>query len=296
MAARAGAVPAQIVQNEDGMGDVAVSQSGRLVFTRRTVDSNIWELAAGESTPRQVIASTRWDGYPQLSPDGSRIAFSSNRSGSTEIWISDRDGKKPSQLTSLGGTSHSQRWSPDGSLLVFSCLCGDNRDIYIVRPDGSAPRRLTTDPSAEGRPSFSRDGKWIYFYSSPPGSSQIWKMPVDGGPAIQITTNGGYEAQESWVGKRVYFTRGVTRGGVIGLASVPADGGEEKLENEAILSRSWEVIRNGIVYVPLDKNMSMDGTYRGNANMGPLDHLDQSCSGTRFEVILNRLVSFPIGA
>ena len=57
------------------------------------------------------------------------------------------------------------------------------------------------------------------------------------------------EAQEFRDGMRLYFTRSVTRGGVIGLASLPAEGGDEKLEKEAIMSRSWELTRKGIMYV-----------------------------------------------
>src|SRR5262249_49813951 len=238
----------QLLQNEDGIGTLAVSQSGRLVFTRFSLDMNIWELAAGESAPRQVVASTRWDGYPQLSPDGSRIAFSSNRSGPTEIWICDRDAKNATQLTSLGGESHSERWSPDGNLLVFACLRNGNREIYTVRSDGGALRRLTTDRSLKGRPSFSRDGKWVYFYSDRTGANLIWKMPVDGGPAIQVTREGGDEAQESWDGKKVYFTPGSR----VGLKSIPAQGGEEKFENQAIRPRTWDVTQKGIVYVEND--------------------------------------------
>src|SRR5207249_8177269 len=126
-----------------------------------------------------VLASTRADFSPQLSPDGSRIAFSSDRSGSVEIWVCDWDGANVTQLTTLGGESHSVRWSPDGKLLAFSCLRNENRDIYTIRPDGGAPRRLTTGPSEEGRPSFSRDGRRIYYYSNQSAVGQIWRMPVD---------------------------------------------------------------------------------------------------------------------
>ena len=117
----------------------------------------------------------------------------------------------------------------------------------MVRSDGGPPRRLSTDPHQEGRPIFSRDGRWIYFYSGRTPQRQIWKMPVEGGTTIQVTRNGGYEAQESWDGQKVH----VTPGGGAGLKSVPGEGGEEKLENAAILPRAWEVTREGIVYVEI---------------------------------------------
>jgi len=73
-------------------------------------------------------------------------------------------------------------------------------------------------------------------------------MPVDGGAAIQVTRDGGYEAQESWDGKKVYFTPGSR----VGLKSVPAQGGEEKFENQAIRPRTWDVTQKGIVYLEND--------------------------------------------
>jgi len=61
----------------------------RLVFTRGTSDENIWRIAvqgsAIEGRPKKLIASTRDDMNPQPSPDGKRLAFCSNRSGSLEI-------------------------------------------------------------------------------------------------------------------------------------------------------------------------------------------------------------------
>src|SRR5439155_8251992 len=115
MPARAGAEPTRLLGTAQGIGPFAISQAGRFVYTTRTlVDDNIWELKAGEPSPRRVLASTRADFSPQLSPDGSRIAFSSDRSGSVEIWVCDWGGANVTQLTTLGGASHSVRWSPDG--------------------------------------------------------------------------------------------------------------------------------------------------------------------------------------
>jgi Tol biopolymer transport system component/DNA-binding winged helix-turn-helix (wHTH) protein len=96
-----------------------------LVFAREISDQNIWRLPVQgpkmTGLPKQLSVSTRDDMNPQPSPDGKRIAFSSNRSGSIEIWVSDSEGLNPMQVTSIGrGTNVWATWSPDGRFLAFN--------------------------------------------------------------------------------------------------------------------------------------------------------------------------------
>ena len=169
----------------------------RLAYTRAIKDHNIWRTDAYRadgrfSTPRPFISSTRIDFNPQLSPDGTRIAFESSRSGSTEIWVANSDGSNPMQVTYVGGPlTSAARWCPDGQRIIFNSRAGGQSDIYVVSANGGKPRRLTDEPSMEDMPSLSRDGHWFYFQSNRSGSSQIWKMPVQGGELIQVTKKGG---------------------------------------------------------------------------------------------------------
>src|SRR5262249_6360136 len=93
----------------DQSGNPSLSRQGRrLAYSRRTCDLNIWrlELAGAERRarpPAKFIASTRSEGSAQFSPDGKRVAFYSNRSGTDEIWVSNSDGSGAIQITSLGG-------------------------------------------------------------------------------------------------------------------------------------------------------------------------------------------------
>jgi Tol biopolymer transport system component len=241
------------------VGPNAVSPSispvgNRLVYTQLLLDTNIWrmELPAsgnGAGRPRLLISSTFQDDSPQYSADGNRIAFSSRRSGSCEIWVCDREGRNPVQLTWFGGPfPGSPRWSPDGNEIAFDVRIQGNADIYVTRVDGGKPRRLTSDETQEITPSWSGDGQWLYFASNRSGTLQIWKMPASGGPPVQITKQGGYESAESKDGRFLYHTKGRN---VAGIWSVPTGGGDEARVldlHEAGYWRYWTVHGEGIYF------------------------------------------------
>jgi Tol biopolymer transport system component/DNA-binding winged helix-turn-helix (wHTH) protein len=235
--------------------DLAVSRSGgRLVYSRHAEDANIWRTPGptspeSHSASAKFIASTQLQIEAQFSPDGEKIVFNSNRSGTWELWVCDREGHNFAQLTSLSGPSPgSPRWSPDSRWVAFDCPKAGNSDIYVISADGGPLRQMTTEPSADVRPSWSRDGRWIYFGSNRTGGWDIWKSPARGGRAVQVTKNkGAKEAFESLDGKFVYYDKGA----VPGIWRVPVAGGEET----RVLDRSgwsiWALARQGICFFDL---------------------------------------------
>jgi Tol biopolymer transport system component len=217
---------------------------------------DIWRLPGPKSTdpsqpPRPLIASTRWDWNEAVSPDARKIAFSSDRSGQTNIWVCDIDGSNPTQLTDLKGETGTPRWSPDGKQLAFDSRPEQDSEIYVVSAEGGAPRRMTNDKADDVVPTWSRDGKWIYFTSDRSGENQIWKMPAQGGAAVQITRGGGFYGLESLDGKLLYFSKG--QGGRSlgdGIWQVPVAGGEEvRVLDRKIAWRNWDVAAGGIYFL-----------------------------------------------
>jgi eukaryotic-like serine/threonine-protein kinase len=199
-----------------GVGDQvvspAVSRRGhRLAYTKVLDDWNIWRLKIGTSGERPVpvkfIYSTQGEDSPTYSPDGKRIAFASNRSGSYEIWVCDSDGRNQAAVTSLGGLDNgSPCWSPDGRRLAFDSTLEGRSGIYVVDADGGPAVRVTAKEEGDAFvPSWSKDGKWIYFASTRSGDLQIWKVPVDGDKAVQVTHEGGELARVSADGRFVYY-------------------------------------------------------------------------------------------
>jgi Tol biopolymer transport system component/serine/threonine protein kinase len=235
-----------------GIGEYAynpsISRAGdRLAYVYRKTDANIWRapgpLAVGqESEPRQLIASTRDEVAPHFSPDGKKIVFVSDRSGSREIWICESDGHNPVQLTNFGGShTGTPRWSPDGRWIAFDSRPEGQSGIYVISSDGGAPRRISDGASEDIRPSWSRDGRWIYFGSRRSGDWQIWKVPSNGGQAIRVTKNGGYEAFESPDGKSVYYTKREP-----GVWKIPVEGGAESLVFDRGSWGAWALLEQGI--------------------------------------------------
>jgi Tol biopolymer transport system component/DNA-binding winged helix-turn-helix (wHTH) protein len=214
---------------EDNISQLSLGR--HLVYTRRAVDNNIWQAdlrAPGipPGAPRLLIASTRSDEFPRYSPDGRKIAFASNRSGSWEIWMAEADGSNPAPLSVLGSTAGLIAWSPDGRRIAFDVRSEGQSDIFTIPAEGGERKRLTNDSSDDYLPAYSHDGRWIYFTSKRTGRNEIWKMPSTGGQAIQVThQEPGYLPMDSPDGKTLYYCHELPEKGIWQMS---LEGGEEK--------------------------------------------------------------------
>ena len=251
-----GGTPEPLAVGGDNAANPAVSPRGhRLVYEQRSNDANIWKIAVPQSTqptppPARLIASTRHEAGPHVSPDGARIAFYSDRTGSLEIWVCDAAGSNLIQLTSFGGpVVGTPRWSPDGRQLAFEVLAKGNGDIYVIDVEGGLPRRVTTEPSVEVAASWSANGQWIHFASNRTGRFEVWKVPAAGGRAVQVTKHGGFAGFESADGSFVYYSKGLS---VAGLWKVPVNGGEKTavldFPNDHLWGY-WALANTGIYFV-----------------------------------------------
>ena len=230
----------------------SVARSGAgVVYQNWLLDSNIWELPmprapavepSGDATFR-LIASTSGDHDPQFSPDGTRIAFTSSRSGHRQLWVANRDGSGAKSLTNfVGGWLGSPSWSPDGQSIIFDVIRSKAWNLSTVPANGGPVRSLTSDTFNNVRPSWSPDGRWIYFGSNRTGNWQIWKIPSTGGPAEQVTRQGGLEPVVSPNGRTVYYAKQAQQG----IWEVPAEGGPEMLLVNRGGSLNFDVADTGI--------------------------------------------------
>lgn len=229
-------------------------QQSRLAFTRASWDENIWRQALSApgrpaGTPVSLLGSTRAELNALFSPDGTRIVFESQRSGTQEIWVADQDGRNGVQLTSfngrLGGTP---AWSPDGQSIAFDLRNEDGRgDVYVIPARGGAAVPITNNPADDLVPSWSHDGQSIYFGSTRTGRYQIWKVSPRGGEPVQVTQQGGTYAKESVDGRYLYVAR--TGPFPPSLWRVPVSGGDEvQVLREMASYGNFAVARDGIYF------------------------------------------------
>ena len=188
-------------------------QPARLAFTAGRIDVGLrlvdLESAGTQFTfgnIRKFSDSTRVDTPGRFSRDGRKVAFSSSRTGSGEVWVADADGTAARQVTALQATELIiGEWSPDDRRIVIDAAITGNSDVYVVSLEGGPPVRLTTEPGLDALAEWSADGRWIYFSSDKSGSLQVWKVPSAGGDAVQVTHEGGLEPKEAPDGRTLFY-------------------------------------------------------------------------------------------
>ena len=149
--------------------------------------------------------SDNW--FPSWSPDGSRLAFESNRDGNGEIYVMDVDGQNQTRLTDNDYRDWFPSWSPDGSRLAFISNRDGNYEIYVMDVDGQNQTRLTDNDYWDWFPSWSPDGLRLAFVSDRTHYNEIYVMDVDGQNQTRLTGHYNFNAFTSWSpdGSRLVF-------------------------------------------------------------------------------------------
>jgi Tol biopolymer transport system component len=132
-----------------------------------------------------------------VSPDGTQIAFTSDRTGREEIFVANVDGSGVTQLTDEADGNYGPDWSPDGTQILFTAVRGPSAYIYVMDADGSNLMALT-DSGADNDPAWSPDGTQIVFVSGRSGIPAIWIMDADGGNAVALTEDDAADLLPNW--------------------------------------------------------------------------------------------------
>jgi Tol biopolymer transport system component len=118
-------------------------------------EQHVWLMNPRGRQLTQLTADNEHDGEPTWSPDGTRIAFSSNRAGGNfDIWVMRADGSHLYRLTSAEGTDINPEWSPDGRKIAFTSARDGSLEVYVMAADGSEQTDLTNAPGDDFSPTW----------------------------------------------------------------------------------------------------------------------------------------------
>jgi Tol biopolymer transport system component len=211
-----------------------VSRDGRRVAVSRTVQGNtdVWLLDGVRASRLTFDAAV--DSYPVWSPDGSRIAFGSNRTGQFDVYQMLTLGGVEERLTAASDQSKvPYSWSVDGRRLLYSSVASQgNVDLWIVPMVGErTPRAFLNAPFREAYGVFSPDALWVAYQSNESGRPEVYVRPVvppgavgtaaaAGGQWQVSTAGGGFPAWRP-DGKELYY---LNPAGVMMAASITVTG------------------------------------------------------------------------
>ncbi len=169
------------------------------VVERMSSDIYLMDLSDPNSEAINITDNPADDESPDWSPDGSKIAFDSDRSGNREVYVLDMVGLgEPIKLTQHNSANFSPAWSPDGKKIAFVSNHDGNTEIYVMDADGSNSRRLTDNPSGDWGPDWSPDGNSIVFFTNRDGNMEVYVMNADGTNPTNVTNNPADDVFPSW--------------------------------------------------------------------------------------------------
>jgi Tol biopolymer transport system component len=157
-----------------------VFMSDRITADNPEADFEIFMMNDDGTGLTQLTKNTMTDGQPTFSPDGTQIAFESNRDGDYDIYkmnaAPESATNQPQNLTNNTVYDFDPAWSPDGTKIAFTGSPSGNADIYTMFSDGSDQVRLTKRSAQDLQPAWSPDGRKIAFMSGRSGNAEIYVM------------------------------------------------------------------------------------------------------------------------
>jgi len=211
-------------------------------------NNKIYVMDANGSAQLRRTFDTNNNQRPDISPDGTKVAFASNRSGHFEIWLMNSDGSDPHQLTTTAPTTTGgatvtntwPRWSPNGEWIAFqSNVIGNSTQIYVIRPNGLDLKPITLASSGVNQfPAWSPDGTRLTVRRN----ADIVVLDMTGGsPPTQLTfaTGSAFNQMAAWSpdGTRIAFLS--TRDGYPSIFLMKANGDEQTNLTPKVGTDNW---------------------------------------------------------
>jgi Tol biopolymer transport system component len=217
-----GSNPTRLTNNAADDGGPAFGPNGKIAFhSNREGGSNaeIYVMDATDSDTdgngdnlKRLTTNPAVDTRPAFSPNGTRIAFETNRDDNLNIYSmkpvdtnNDGNGDELKRLTKHVASDRLPSFSPSGGKIAFTSARAGNDEVFVMkaRPEGrkNRPRNLTNNAAADSDPAFSPDGTRIAFVSDRdlgPGKQEIYRMNADGTSQTRLTTNTAADFEPDW--------------------------------------------------------------------------------------------------
>lgn len=170
------------------MRDLSVRAANEATLTARDRSNIQNEIQSLASAMRQVAFNLKFNGKDLNGEQ--KIAFQSERTGDSEIFIMDANGNAPANLTNMAGNQRNAVPSPDGSFIAFDSFQA-NWEVTVIPAQGGAPINLTNHPQEDIWKSWSPDGERLLFRSFRDGNYELYAVERDGSNLVNLTNNPG---------------------------------------------------------------------------------------------------------
>jgi tol-pal system beta propeller repeat protein TolB len=192
----------------------SIAPDGKSVVYAAFREPNIYEIYEIDIETGNVKQLTDRLGNvngPEISPDGSLIAFKLSTPASNQIWLMNRDGSDQRPIPNAFGWDPT--WSPDGQFILFASDMRGGVQLYRIKLDGSDLQMVSNLPAIRGRSDWSPDGTFIVTYSGQPWNRDVYIQNADGSDARMLSPTGGNSQGPSispdggWVAFTSYFDK-----------------------------------------------------------------------------------------
>lgn len=200
------AQPTSEILPGDAQTAVPTNEARELIFL--SVEENGYArlfIFHPQDQPLTRITGGAWnDTAPALSPDGTLLAFASDRSGFWDLYVMDLATGNSNQVTNSPQYDSAPSWSPDGQWLAFETYNNDNLEIAVVNVSTGEIVPLTQHPASDHSPAWAPGGRHVAFISNRGGDSDVWLANLDlaGDERYQNLSNTPFASESSpvWSG------------------------------------------------------------------------------------------------
>jgi len=218
--------------------------SSRITFASASAGKNrkkeIYISDIDGANARQLTQDGALGYGPKFSPDGSKIAYSSDKSGYRDTYVIDLNTKKRTCVAQFPGQNTGAAFSPNGSTLALSLSKFGNPEICTIPSTGGEPTRLTNARGTDCSPTWSPDGTKIVYVSDERGSPGLYILPATGGTPEKLNTESSYTTEPDWSpdGKKIAYSI-TSGGGQIGVYDMESKKARIVSRGSGLESPSW---------------------------------------------------------